>query len=95
MLKERVKLIAKCIAAGAAIYLAGTINGVWLTLSHGDLIGSPIMLLGAKLVSAADPAIVQKFDTLAPLPGELDTPKPPIVVREATKRSPETKLARK
>jgi|SRR5581483_4728924 len=78
--------IALHAAALVATFALGAGSATYALLAHGDAIGGPVMLLGAKLVQAADPAVIQKQDTIAPLKGELDErPEPPPPARP-TKR---------
>lgn len=84
------------LAVTAALTATGTTYAI---LAHGDVLGAPLMLLGAKFAGAGEPAIITAYDPiLAPLPGELDTPMPmptPAARRAASRKDAGTKLARR
>lgn len=87
-------ICAAWVASVAASFVLGGSVSTYLILAHGLEIGAPLMVVGAKLVTASEPAFIEGVTTIAPLPGELD---PLPASREVSAPTPreKTKLARR
>ena len=56
----------------ALSFVCGVTVATWTILAHGDTAGAPLMAVGAKLISASQPAFIEARELLDPLPGEME-----------------------